>query len=70
MGVVDFFIALVFIVIVVVVLNIEKLASDNRLPPEGMKKDWNKATTDIVTKGKDYYYKQNLTGKYDVPDKK
>lgn len=45
--------------------------SFNRTPPEGTKKDWDKATNDILLHGKDYYHKQNLAGKYDMPaDKK
>lgn len=60
----------VMIGITVWLINKDKWASDNRLPPPGMTKDWNKATTDIITKGKNYYYQQNLAGKYDIPDDK
>lgn len=62
--------AVIIIAIFVWLINKDKWASDNRLPPPGMTKDWNKATTDIITKGKGYYYQQNLAGKYDIPDKK
>ena len=42
--------------------------SNNRTPPPGYHKDWGKSSTDIVLHGKDYYHRQNLAGKYDVPD--
>lgn len=51
-------------------LKKDEWASSNRLPPPGMKKDWGKANTDIITKGKRYYYQQDLAGKYDIPDDK
>ena len=43
--------------------------SNNRICPPGKEMDWTQASIDINTKGKEYYYKQHLAGKYDK-DKK
>lgn len=70
MGVAEFFVGLIMIGTVVVLVNKDKWASDNRISPPGKKMDYNSATTDILTKGKDYYYKKHLSGGYDIPDDK
>lgn len=43
--------------------------SNNRVCPPGKEMDWTQANIDINTKGKEYFYKQHLAGKYDK-DKK
>lgn len=61
------------IILIVVVYCLSKSTewkSNNRTTPPGYHKDWGKANYDITMHGKDYYHKQNLAGKYDVPDKK
>ena len=59
-----------FCVVLFVIVKKADRRSYNRTTPSGYHKDLVKANRDIILKGKDYYYKQNLDGKYDVPDKK
>lgn len=59
-----------FCVVLYLIVKTPERRSNNRTTPSGYHKDWDKANRDIILKGKDYYYKQNLDGKYDVPDKK
>ena len=44
--------------------------SNNRVCPPGKEMDWTQANIDINTKGKEYFYKQHLAGKYDRDKKK
>ena len=49
--------------------HINEWRSDNRMSPDGYHTDWLQASEDIRKHGKQYYYEQNLKGKYDVKDK-
>lgn len=62
--------AIIMIAVVVIITKIPEWRSSNRIPPDGYRTDWNKATSDISKYGKDYYYKQHLAGKYDIPKEK
>lgn len=62
--------AIIMIIVVVIITKIPEWKSSNRIPPEGYRTDWGKANQDIQEKGKDYFYKQHLAGKYDVPKEK
>lgn len=61
---------IIFAIVMWAICKLPENLSNNRTTPPGYHKDWEKSNYDIVTKGKDYYHKQNLAGKYDVPDKK
>ena len=58
------------IIIAVVVCKMPARRSGSRKTPDGYHHDYNRAINDINTKGKNYYYKNNLAGKYDVKNKK
>lgn len=62
--------SIAFIVFLIWIWNKDKWASNNRVSPPETTHDWSKANADIVLKGEDYYHKQNLAGKYDIPNKK
>lgn len=50
--------------------HVDKWKSDFRVTPKGYHKDWEKALKDISMYGKEYYYKNDAKGKYDIKDKK
>ena len=60
---------IIFIVVVYCLCKSTEWKSNNRTTPPGYHRDWGKANYDITMHGKDYYHKQNLAGKYDIPDK-
>ena len=66
----EIIISIMILVVTYFVCTRDERRSNNRTTPSGYKHDFSKATYDITTKGKDYYHKQHLAGKYDVPDKK
>ena len=42
-----------------------EIKSNNRSTPDGYEKDWQQASYDIHTHGKNYYYDKNIRGGYD-----
>lgn len=62
--------SIIFIVVIYCLCHATEWKSNNRMTPPGYHKDWSKASTDITLHGKDYYHRQNLAGKYDIPNKK
>ena len=61
---------IIFIITVYCLANMEEWKSNNRLTPPGKKTDYMAANSDIIRYGKEYYYRQNIAGKYDIPDDK
>lgn len=62
-----------FIIICAIVycfIKSKEWKSNNRENPIGTKMDYASANYDIATHGEDYYHKQNLSGKYDIPNDK
>ncbi len=66
----EFIIGIIFIVFIYIVLHKDEWKSNNRICPPGKEMDWTKANKDIHEKGKEYFYKQHLAGKYDRDKKK
>lgn len=61
---------ILFAFFVYLMCKLPEWISNNRTSPPGYHKDWDKSNYDIVTKGKDFYHRQNLSGEYDIPNKK
>lgn len=62
--------SIIVVAIMYCVFNCVEWKSNNRIPPKGMKTDWDAANKDLVLHGKDYFHKKNVTGGYDVPKDK
>ena len=61
------------IILLIVIFCLSKSTewkSNNRRTPSGYEHDYRQANIDLALHGKDYYHKQNLAGKYDIPDEK
>ena len=70
MSVAEIIIGAIMIGAMYILSHLNEWRSNNRISPPGKEMDLKQANIDIATKGKDYYYKQHLAGKYDVDKKK
>ena len=70
MTVTELIIGVIIIGIVYVLSHLNEWQSNNRVCPPGKEMDWTQANIDINVKGKEYFYKQHLAGKYDRDKKK